>query len=417
MAAGTGEGKRRERSPTPSYRGLTEGNDMTHDRKSAISILRTAICGFAIAVLFVTSATAGDEEKPAVTGRNSKIQLSGVGWATYRYQLQRDTHSASDGRHLTTLATKDMNLFDVDRVYLTGDYAFDDRYNWQTTIEMTNVAGDPRIYVKRAFLKIKSPFAIANTFVQMGQIAHVMTPSVEKVWGYRSVAKIGIDRYLGISTTWNGLGFGFTGGQGLVDAEFAVANENAYNKITATKYKTFQGRVTLTPLPTDEALKGLKIALWGQMNSSAPPSGFQPKAADNTNMWLGVFPSFQASKLTVAGEFEMKKDKTPSLAGAPPTEEVTTKTSRLLSGWVAYDVTARVRAFARLEQYDPNTDKDIAGDALTTLNAGVSHNMVKGVRSIIDLEYTKFQEPKTAPATWKKLDSDMTLSARLEVSL
>jgi hypothetical protein len=390
---------------------------MTYERKTAISILRAAICGFAIAVLFVTGAMAGDEEKPAVTGKNSKIQLSGVGWATYRYQLQRDTHSATDARHLTTLATKDMNLFDVDRVYLTGDYAFDERYSWQTTIEMTNFAGDPKIFVKRAFLKIKSPFAISNAFVQMGQIAHVMTPSIEKVWGYRSVAKIGIDRYLGVSTTWNGLGLGYTCPRGIVDAELAVANENAYNTKTATKYKTLQGRVTVTPLPADEALKGLKIAAWGQMNSNAPPSGFQPKAADNTNLWLGVLPSFQASKLTVAGEFEMKKDKTPSLTGTPPAEEVTTKTSRLLSGWVAYDVTARVRAFARLEQYDPNTDTDITGDALTTLNAGVSHSMVKGVRSIIDLEYTKFQEPKDLPANWQTLDPDVTLSARLEVSL
>ncbi len=388
---------------------------MRYDRKSAISILRAAIWGFAIAALFVTSAMAGDEEKPAVTGRNSKIQLSGVGWATYRYQLQMDAHGATQGRHLTTLAAKDMNLFDLDRVYLTCDYAFDDRYSWQTTIEMTNFAGDPRIYVKRAFLKVKSPFAIANTFFQMGQIAHVMTPSIEKNWGYRSVNRIGIERYLGISTTWNGLGFGFTDGSGMVDAELAIANENAYNKITATKYKTLQGRVTLTPLPTDEALKGLKVALWAQMNSNAPPIGFPPKAADNTNTWLGVFPSFQGSKLAVAGEFAMKKDKTPVITGTPPNEEVTTKTSRLLSGWVAYDVTARVRVFARLEQYDPNTDNDY--DGLMNINAGLSHNMIKGVRSIVDVECTKFQEPKDDNGNTLNLDPDVTLSARLEVSL
>lgn len=420
---------------------------MSYNRKRVASALRASGWGFAIAVLFVTSAMAGDEEKATVSGRNSKIQLSGVGWATYRYQLAMDVNSATLGRHLTSVGAKDMNRFDMDRVYLTGDYAFDDRYSWQTTLEMTNVDGDRKIYLKRAFLKVKNPFAIANTFAQMGQIAHVMTPSIEKTWGYRSVAKIGIDRFLSVSTTWNGLGFGFSGGGGLVDAELAIANENAYDKPNPTKYKTFQGRVTLTPLPTNEALKGLKIGIWGQMNSSAPPAadshtytisrlptkpdttitltaGHQPSASDNQNLWFGVFPSFQAGKLTVACGFDRKRDKTPThawpasfpfpdLSGIPT--EVKTKTLQLLSGWVAYDVTPRIRSFARIEQWDPNTDVD--NDGLTNINAGLSHVMIKGVRSIVDVEYTKFQEPKDGNGATVKLDPDVTLSARLEVTL
>jgi hypothetical protein len=388
---------------------------MKYYRKDAASMLRASAWAFAIAALFVTTAVAGDEEKPAVSGKNSRIQLSGVGWATYRYQLAMDSHGVTQGRHLASpnLTAKDMNSFDIDRVYLTGDYAFDDRYSWQTTIEMTNVAGNPQIYVKRAFLKIKSPFTIANTFVQMGQLPHVMTPSVEKVWGYRSVSKIGIDRYLGVSTTWNGFGCGYTGGGGLVDAELVIANENAYNKVTSSKYKTFQGRATLTPLPDDEALKGLKIALWGQMNSNLPPGGYAPKAADNMNTWFGVFPSFQGGKLTVAAGFDMKKDKGPT--GQPDAVVVKTKTSQLITGWVTYDVTPRVRGFARIEQWDPNTDVD--NDGLMNINAGVSHSMIKGVRSIVDVEYTKFQEPKDGAGNTVALDADVTLSARLEVSL
>jgi hypothetical protein len=150
------------------------------------------------------------------------------------------------------------------------------------------------------------------------------------------------------------------------------------------------------------------VAAFAQVNSENSPAGFTPSAADNRNIWFEVVPYLQAENLACGLEFAQKQDKTPHLVGNE--SEVVTKTSQYIGAFAWADVMPRLRFFGRLDQYDPNTDVD--DDGLMNVIAGVAHTHVKGVRGIVDLEFTQYEEPKGA-----SFDPDITVSARVEVSL
>lgn len=362
--------------------------------------------------LLPAAVPAQDDAKPAVTGRNAKIQFSGVGWVTYRYLLADEPGAAAVGSALSApgVDRQDLNTFDVDRVYVTADYVMNETFSWQSIVEAENLSGTPRIFLKRAFVRAKSPFGLTGTGFRFGQIAHVYTPVAEDAWGYRIVSKIPVDRYLGISTTWVGAGLDGKVLGDVLDFDAAVTNENAYNRSSGTKYKSLQGRATITPLPGDEVLKGLHLTGFAQYNAKPQPAGFEPGASDNNNVWFGLLPYFKNDRLSAGVEFLQRRDKH-SVAGQGPDETgVETVTAQYLGGFATIELAPDYRAFLRLDQFDPNTDVDDNGSL--TFIGGLSHTYSKGIRSILDLEYTTFDEGEG-----ESLDADLTVAARMEISL
>jgi hypothetical protein len=391
-----------------------------------------AAAGVLASLLFLSSlpARADEEQKPAVNGRNAKIQLSGVGWAVFRYKLQDETRKEAPPNTFTGDAPiKNSHSFDIDRVYLTADYAFTDRYSWQTTIEMTNFGGKLNMFMKRALIKIRNPFGLTGTAVRMGQINHVMTGTVEDVWGYRSVAKIPLDRYLGVSTTWDGAGLEGQAFGGVLDFDAAVANEQAYNKTDAagnpirSQYPTGMGRITFIPMPQNERWKGLRLAVFGMLNMD--------KASFKTdgNYWWSAFPHYKGKSLTLGLEVAEHHDR--AVDNWPTKGHVVDRVDRCVSGIASCDLTGAVKdlglnwtgatgIFGRLDLVDPALKiggLSLKGEGWTTLIGGFSHTYVKGVRSILDAEYTHFKMPKPVPAGLKSYNYDLTLSARMEVTL
>jgi hypothetical protein len=183
-------------------------------------------------------------------------------------------------------------------------------------------------------------------------------------------------------------------------------------------------------------LKGLRLMAFAQYNAKSPPpsvtkpavSGgdttlvrwdFPVSAADNNNVWFGLMPCFKNDRLSVGFEFDKRRDKHPVPVASPtaPVDpigliEVTTTTSQYVGGFLTFEFVPAYRAILRLDQFDPNTDKERDSDVSTTLIAGLAHTYAKGVRSLVSVEYTKFQEPSLV-----KLDADVTVAASLELTL
>jgi len=365
-------------------------------------------------------------EEPAAVGKNAKVQISGVGWITYRYLLADEPARVSPAADMESTGrdAQDMNRFDVDRVYVTADYKMDERFSWQTVIEGRNLGGTAssrNLFLKRALVRVAEPFGLENTWVHMGIIPHVMTPVHERAWGMRIVSEVPIDRYLGVSTTWLGLGFGGTAG-GMLDYEFALTNERPYNSDNVSKYKNLMARAVLSPFTGDETLKGLKLGLWAQGNSNLPEqpdtSGAipnlrpAPSAGDNLNLWYGAFPHFVGDRYVIGLSFDQKSDDYPVIVDGQL--DTDTRTAQVISAFVEVDPTAKLRLFGRIDRSDPNTDIDDNG--LMNVNVGAAYRYLKAVRSIVDVEYTTYDEPETAGGS-VELDADVTLSARLEISL
>jgi hypothetical protein len=404
------------------------------------------------------SARAGDEEKPTVNGKNSKIQLSGTGWVVYRYLLA-DEGKASAPKgflSLTGVDRQDANSFDVDRVQVTGDYSFNDRITWRTILEGDNLGGAFRLYIKNGYLRVKEPLGLKSTSFKFGLYAHGMTGTIDDLWGYRLVSENSINRYLGVASAFTGVGIDTKLANGVVDLDLGIANELGYGVVGAdgkanrSKYKTLMGRVILTPPGEDPLLKSFHLALWGQMNGKNPVSQADtnyvladklPKSAsDNRNLWFEVFPHFKKDNLAAGLEFGLAWNKSTKQlrriyrpageATIAPAIEVMDVKSRYVGGVVTYQILPKLGCFARLDLYDPDTDndaswagtesapKDLKRLMTTNVIAGISHSYANGVRSILDVEYTRFENPKhTTSAAELSLDPDITVSARMELKL
>ncbi len=432
--------------------------------------LSLAVTLVLVALIGITpSARAGDEEKPAVNGKNSKIQLSGTGWVVYRYLLADEIRASAPKGFLSSAGVdrQDANSFDLDRVQLTGDYFFNDRLTWRTVLEGDNLGGVARLYVKNAFFRVKDPCGLPNTSFKFGLYPHGMTATIDDLWGYRLVSENSLNRYFGVGSAYTGVGIDTKLAKGVVDLDLAIANELGYNKgltvpfslklddpkatkdeSNRSKYKTFMGRVILTPPGEDPLLKSFHLTLFGQRNGKNPvspsaadaatyvPANELPKsAADNRNLWFEAFPYFKKGKLVAGLEYGLGWSSSTKLAkrvvgNAFPALELTDVRSSYLGGVATYQILPKLGCFARLDLFDPDKDsdgswtgtesapKDIKGLKTTNVLAGVSHTVVAGVRGIIDVEYTKFENPKNKVGGAElTLDPDITISARMEVKL
>lgn len=349
-------------------------------------------CGVALSLVATAGPSAAEEM--AVAGKNSKLELSGVGWITYRYQ-QEDADTLNSAR--------DLNSFDVDRVYLTGVYTIDERYKWQTTLEATNRAGVLSLFLKKAYLQAEKPFRIENSTLWLGQFDHQFVGPMEKVWGFRSVAKLPLDEYFGLGTTLVGIGLGGKTSSGMLDWAVTVGNEKPYNKPSTTKYKTGLARVTLTPAGSEQG-KQFHLMAAAQVNSDASP------AADNMNTVFMLFPYWKSERMTAGLEFDLLSDKHVHHDGegrSAADEESETHTSQNIGGFVTYQATDRIRLLGRVEQYDPDTDSD--DDAFVRAIAGVARSYGKNLRGIVDLDLRSHESDE--------LDTEVVISARAEATL
>ncbi len=383
-----------------------------------------------IAAGAVLPAIAQSQEKPPANGRNSRIEFSGTGWVTYRYKVRSEPlRAAALGRYANTFSgdvlPEGANAFDLDRVYFTADYSFNDRYSWQTQFEVNNFGGGGgkngiSVYVKKAFLRVNAPFGARNTAFRVGQIAHVMTPFVEDLWGYRIVSKVPLDRYLGVSTTWLGAAAEGSAAGERLRYDLAVTNQTSYNanvpnpgspaRPGRTKYKTLMGRLSLTPART--ATGNVQLSGFAQYAPKSPADSTGLRGARyNYDFWFGGILSARGPRFTAAVEALERRDVGhPAVAGSPSLFRRRVTVSRVISGFGWTAVTAADRVFVRLDFLDPN--RTASADGLFVGMGGLSHTFVKGVRGIADLEAAKFQTPRGA-----HLKTDVTLSARVELSL
>ncbi len=400
-------------------------------------------------------AQAGDEEKPGVTGKNAKIQLSGTGWFVYRYLLADETRQTAPKGFLSRdgVDRKDAASFDLDRVHVTGDYLFNDRISWRTVLEGDNQGGAYRLYIKNGYLRVKEPWGLKAASFKFGVFGHGMTGTIDDLWGYRAVSENSLNRYLGVSSVYAGAGVDARLARGLVDLDLGVANEFGYStpaadgKANRSKYETFMGRAILTPPGDDPVLRSLHLALFAQRNGKEPvsqsdaryrPASALPRSAcDNRNLWLEIFPYFKTERIALGFEFvsAWSSYTRQDVRASAPLEKFDIR-SRYIGGVATYQILPKIGCFARIDRYDPNIDTDgswssketspaVAANAeklkeltVTTVLAGISHSYANGVRSILDLEYSTFESPKHLRTKSElSLDPDVTVSARMELKL
>lgn len=361
----------------------------------------TGVVGIAAMAGILIANPASAQEAAASKGAADEPQFD-IGmtlWTVYRYPLA--SFDASD---------EDRSSFDIDRLYISPEYTLDPRYSVKATLEASNDAGTLSFKMKRAYLVIDEPFSLKDHHAKIGQTDHVFVSHAEKAWGLRCVSKIPVDQYLGIGSTWTGVLFGGKTASGILSYDAQVANRLPYDKPAQEKYKSFHGRVTVTPAPSSPAWKGLKVMGFAMVNTDQAPAG------DHMNLWYTVNPSYQRDGLAVSAELSARRDRT--VVARESGDEVVTATARVLSAFAVVAPRAGTQVFARIDAFDPDTSLDEDERNLSTAQrvvwmAGVAHVLTKGVRAIVDLQGQSFD----TPSGLESIDSSLTAAARVEVSI
>jgi hypothetical protein len=304
---------------------------------------------------------------------------------------------------------KGFNRFDLERTYLTFESNIADKAKIKVTTDVYQNANSvsfkaedgskedntdaksvsvPSYYTGWS-VRLKNAYVdldlIPMTTIRAGMIGTPWIPTVEKAWGYRFVKPTLTDAERLFSSADMGAAVIVKIPDGYGEFMLAVLNGTGYSKPEDNKYKDIVPRITLTPFPQDAILKGLGVSGYYYLGKTA--SG--DTSLDRTR--LGAMLNFSYDFINIGGEFDTSKDQSLDKNSA------TVDTNG--SGFSAFGEVKFTKflpaplnnlgVLARFDSWDPNTDTDDDGNSV--ILAGLTYNVVKNVRAVLDLQQTSYQ--------------------------
>jgi hypothetical protein len=202
------------------------------------------------------------------------------------------------------------------------------------------------------------------------KLGMIHTPYVdfeETLWDYRMQGTIAVDRNGYMSSADIGAGVDGTWNNEQVNGQLTIVNGEGYNGGTGDFRKDLQVRVSVRVQPTDDPSRVGGMRLTGYAGIGKATGGADRKR------YLGLF-SYKTRQYTVAGEYVSTTD------GAVD--------GSLISAFGVYRLTnSRAAVIARIDVVDPNTS--VAGNKVTRIIGGVSHQLTPNVRLLADLDRVK----------------------------
>jgi len=251
---------------------------------------------------------------------------------------------------------------DMKRFYLSVDHRFDDVFSANLTTDFNYVSNDSQtqLFVKKAYLQAK----LSDAFTaRVGAADMPWVPFVEKLYGYRYIENIMIDRTkYGTSTDWGVHAFGDLA-DGMFSYGVSAVNGAGYKKLTRSKSVDFEGRLGFKPV------KNVTLGVGGysgKLGKNIQGIGTQHRATR-----LNAVAAYTTDKIRVGGEYFTAKN----------WNNVTTVVEDKSEGWsgfASYQVMPQVGVFGRYDWVKPS--KLINPDLRENyFNVGVNYAPIKGI--------------------------------------
>jgi len=286
-------------------------------------------------------------------GEESKGKVSGYMFGDFYYNLSDPDTSVN------------YNGFRFRRIYFTYDRDLSETFSVRFRLEMNSVDGERlEPYVKNAYLAWKN--LIPNSTIYFGAQGTPLFKVADKTWGYRSIAKTIMDfRKVGSSSD---LGIGISGKlieSGSFGYHVLVANGEG-KKGESNEYKKIYVSI---PIVVSENFRIVPIA------------DYEGGADDMTKQTLALFIGMTGETVNAGVEvFQKTHDK--ALAGDDLIENG-------VSIFGSIRVAEKVKSFARLDIYDPNTDMD--DDGLNYIIAGIDYEPEKNVNIMPNIRVESYE--------------------------
>ncbi len=290
------------------------------------------------------------------------VDVSGKAYIQYSYDLSDDAD--------------DKNAFDVTRVYLNFNEEVTDTIKFKATTDVKRIGGTQsdsgylQAFLKYAYLDFADvcPWAESSS-LKVGQVPTPWTGFEDKIWGYRYISKSFADLEGKLSSADLGLNFEGKYLGGRLEKNLALINGEGYHNAEVNKYKDAQLRLTWKPWLTSsgsETLKGVGL------------SGFYSAGIDeneDTRNRGVVLLSLQNACCTVAVEYLSSTDGGTDGSG--------------FGGFGSVKIGDKRTLFARVENFDPDTDTD--DDEHTRYILGVNQELADKVDLALDYQGVNYE--------------------------
>lgn len=319
-------------------------------------LLKTILVPSLLTILTISafSQEKKEEKKP--------VKIEGIVFADYRYDL-------TDGK-------KNINSFEVSRVYLTAKKEVSEYAKLRITLEIDTTkrfedSADDKLkdggipFLKYAYLEL--PKIIKDNKIYFGLVEMPWIGYEEKIWGNRFVSKVfpdligkikSADRGIEISGKKSGENFG-------IDYALAIVNGEGVTGEERNKYKDFQARISFQP--AKKTIEGLKIHSLLSLGNSD-----KDKKRDRNLFGLSMEDKAYHAMFSY---LNTKDDKTKGKG---------------YSVHSSYKLNERNSIFARLDDFDPDDAK--ADDGYKIIILGCSYKVTDGVRASLDYQTKNYED-------------------------
>ena len=257
--------------------------------------------------------------------------------------------------------------YDIKRLYLSVDHKFNGVFSANITTDFVYDSGAAatQLFIKKAYLQAKLNDALT---IRAGSAELPWVPFAEKIYGYRYVEKLLIDRTnYGTTTDWGLHAFGSLAG-GIIGYQVSVVDGAGFKKpavgtANRTDHLDVEGRVNLTYDHVTLAVGGYE----GKLGKSAAGT-----TTYNTAKRFDALAAYATDRVRLGGEYFWAEDWNDVTQANP----LKTNRSDGYSVFGSFNFTPKVAVFGRYDRVKPQKTTAPAF-ADNYFNVGVSYSPIK----------------------------------------
>jgi len=260
--------------------------------------------------------------------------------------------------------------YDLKRAYLIFDHKFNNVFSADVTTDVTydGTTKASQLFIKKAYLQAKLSDALT---IRAGSAELPWVPFVEKIYGYRYVEQLMIDRTkFGTTTDWGLHAFGSLA-NGVLGYQVSVVNGNGFKipaqgTVNRTSRLDVEGRVNAT-------LKGFTVAVGGYEGKLGQAITNTPTY--NSAQRFDLLGAYVNDRFRIGGEYFWAKAWGKDVVQA---NSAKVNNSQGYSVFASFNFTKQIAAFGRYDWVKPQETT-----ALTFVdhyfNLGVSYSPIKPI--------------------------------------
>lgn len=297
-------------------------------------------------------------------------RFSGYIFGDYYYNAARDSKITSLS-NVANGGAKDLNGFQLRRIYFTYDYNISERFDTRFRLEADQVTNTSNnkigVSVKDAYLQWKNIFKGSDLIFGIHP-----TPAYEiseGIWGNRFLEKTIMDLRNIVPSRDIAVSLKGKMDEGGIFKYWVMIGNGSGNSPETDKYKRFYAHIQYSPIKQFTATLYADLKSRPKINNPASTTN-PPATLSNNDLTYALFVGYKETDFYTFGlETFLTSRQNGTISGTNTKD----KTGIGISTFASYNFSKELAVVGRYDYYDPNTDSDTKGDSRNWFIFGLNY--------------------------------------------